>query len=112
MLPNLDIAHALPVQLHTDRFVKYGLWPPVWIRRGALNCLFLCAACARRADQRAGMPGIAYVVAAVQPGGDIASVDAVSTVLIHGTASCEHTLPLIGPLPYRHCLFDRPLFAN
>jgi hypothetical protein len=48
-----------------------------------LNCLFLCAACARRADQRAGMPGIAYVVAAVQPGGDIASVDAVSTVLVH-----------------------------
>jgi hypothetical protein len=29
------------------------------------------------------MPGIAYVVAAVQPGGDIAPVDAVSTVLVH-----------------------------
>ena len=29
------------------------------------------------------MPGTAYVVAAVQPGGDIAPVDAVSTVLVH-----------------------------
>lgn len=48
-----------------------------------MNCLFLCAACARRADQRACMPGTAYVVAAVQPGGDIAPVDAVSTVLVH-----------------------------